>query len=152
MAYPRHRVLPLLILNVAILVSGCGGGGQDSIPTQSQSVSPSNPRTLLAWNPPSNYGDNTALDPYRDLAHYEVYVRENGNFADTDLPVAIVAAVKDASASGGGAGGKTLESEFLLDNIEPFIGSGNHHFVSLKAVGVDGQKSGFMSPVVWDRI
>lgn len=133
-----------------ILVSGCGGGSTSSEPAQSQTVPPSTPQTLLAWNPPSNYADNVALDPYRDLDHYEVYVRESGNFTDTDLPVAVVAAVKDVS--GGSPGAKILEREFLLNNIEPFLGAGNRHVVSLKAVGVDGQKSGFMSPVVWDRI
>ena len=151
MAFARHRDLPLLILFMVIVASGCGGG-ETSAPAQSQTVSPSSPQTLLAWNPPSNYADNAALDPYRDLDHYEIYVRENGDFADTDLPVAVVAAVKDASANGGNPGGGILESEFLLNNIEPFIGAGNLHYVSMKAVGVDGQKSAFMTPVVWDRI
>ena len=119
---------------------------------QSQATQPSNPVTVLGWNPPSRYADNATLDPYRDLDHYEVYVRGDGNFSDTDLPLAIVAAVKDAPATGGTSGGKVLESEFILNNIQPFIGPGSRHYVSLKAVGADGQKSAFMPPVVWDTI
>jgi hypothetical protein len=152
MAFARHRDLPLLILFLVIVGSGCGGGEQAAAPAQSQTVSPPSPQTLLAWNPPSNYADNAALDPYRDLDHYEIYVSENADFTDTDLPAAVVAAVKDVSSPGGNPGGKILESEFLLNHIEPFIGAGNRYYVSLKAVGVDGQKSAFMSPVVWDRI
>ena len=108
--------------------------------------------SVLAWNPPSNYADNATLDPFRDLDHYEVYVRQDGNFTDTDLPVALVAAVKDAPAAGGNPGGKILENEFILNNIQQFIGAGDRHYVSLKAVGVDGQRSRFMPPVLWDTI
>jgi len=151
MTFARHRDLPLLILFLVIVASGCAGG-ETSASAQSQTVSPSSPQTLLAWNPPSNYADNAALDPYRDLDHYEIYVREDGNFTDTDLPTAVVAAVKKSSATGGNPGGELLESEFLLNNIVSFIGEGNRHYVTLKAVGVDGQKSAFMSPVVWDKI
>jgi hypothetical protein len=45
-----------------------------------------------------------------------------------------------------------LENEFILNDIQQFIGAGNRHYVSLKVVGVDGQKSGFMPPVIWDTI
>jgi hypothetical protein len=146
----RNTLLPFLL--ISILVAGCGGGGSDSAPVPSQSVSPSSPVSILAWNPPSKYADNATLDPYRELDHYEVYVSTDGNFTDTDLPLAYIAAVKDAPPSGGNPGGKVLETEFILENIEPFIDPGNRHYVSLKAVGIDGQKSGFMPYVLWDRI
>ena len=99
-----------------------------------------------------NYADNAAMDPYRDLDHYELYVRTDGNFTEVDLPVALIAAVSDAPTAGGNPGSKLLEKEFILENVQPFIPPGNRHFVSLRAVGIDGQKSGFMNPVAWDKI
>lgn len=150
----RPRDLPalLLLFFMGVFFAGCGGG-QDSAPAQSQPIPPANSLSVLAWNPPSNYADNATLDPFRDLDHYEVYVRRDGNFTDTDLPLALVAAVKDPPAGGGNPGGRVLENEFILDNIRQFIDTGDRHYVSLKAVGVDGQKSGFMMPpVVWDTI
>jgi len=146
MARNRPRKRQSLYILLAIFLFGCGSG-QDTSPAQSQVTPPSSPVTVLAWNPPSRYADNATLDPFRDLDHYEVYVRGDGNFTDTDLPLAVVAAVKDAPATG-----KVLESEFILNNIQPFIGPGNRHYVTLKAVGVDGQKSAFMPPVTWDTI
>jgi len=146
MACIRLRNLQSLFILLGVFLAGCGGG-QDSSPAQSQVTPPSTPVAVLVWNPPSRYADNATLDPFRDLDHYEVYVRGDGNFTDTDLPLAVVAAVKDAPAAG-----KVLESEFILNNIQPFIGPGNRHYVSLKAVGVDGQRSAFMPPVAWDTI
>ena len=139
------RNLPLLVIAVAALLSGCGGGDNP------QSQGPSAPASVLAWDPPGNYVDNVTLDPYRDLDHYEVYVRQDVNFTNNDVPVALIAAVTDAPAAAGVAGGKRLETEFILENIEPFIPQGSRHYVSMKAVGVDGQKSCFMPPVLWDR-
>lgn len=153
MTCTRHRALVGLFffLSLGIVSAGCGGG-QGSAPAQSQTVLPSAPLSVLTWNPPANYADNAAMDPFRDLDHYEVFVRGDGNFTETDLPVAVIAAVKDAPSTTGLPANRVLESEFLLDNIRPFIVAGNRHYVSLKAVGTDGQKSGFMSPVAWDTI
>ena len=151
MACIRLRNLQALFILLGVFLAGCGGG-QDSSPAQSQVTTPSTPVAVLAWNPPSRYADNATLDPFRDLDHYEVYVRGDGNFTDTDLPMAFVAAVKDATAAGGNPVGKVLENEFILNNIQPFIGPGTRHYVSLKAVGMDGQKSAFMPPVIWDTI
>jgi hypothetical protein len=105
----------------------------------------------LAWNPPASYADNSALDPCRDLDHYEIFVRQDGSFTEQDLPVALVAAVVDAPPSGGNPGGKMQETEFILENLQRFIPKANRLYVSLKAVGIDGQKSSFMTPVSWDQ-
>jgi hypothetical protein len=138
------RLLPLLLIGIGALVAGCGGGGDP--PVQGLSPAPSGPTSVLAWNPPTNYADNAVLDPYRDLDHYEVYIRSDSKFTETDLPIATIAAVNDAP------GGKVLEKEFILENIQDFIDPGSrHHYVSLKAVGIDGQKSDFMPAVLWER-
>jgi len=146
MACIRPVKLLAILLVIGASFAGCGGGGADT--AQSQPVSPSGPLSVLSWNPPSKYADNALLDPYRDLDHYEVYVRQDSNFTDADLPVAFIAAV----ASEPGTGSKILEKEFLLENIKPFIGPAVRHYVSLKSVGIDGQKSGFMPPLAWDNI
>jgi len=146
----KYRNLPFLAIVVGTLLAGCGGGGGD---TPAQNPGPSGPLSVLAWDPPANYADNAALDPYRDLEHYEIFARQDRNFTDNDLPVAVVAAVVDAPASGGGnPASKILEKEFILENLTPFLGQGNRYYISLKVVGIDGQKSAFMPPVAWDRI
>ena len=75
---------------VMILLAGCGGGGGD---TPQNTVAPSGPVSVLAWTPPTTYNDNVALDPGRDLEYYEIYVRQDANFSDSDLPLIQVAAV-----------------------------------------------------------
>jgi len=138
---------PLLaLIAIGVLSAGCGGGGGSATP------SPSGPVSVLSWNPPAVYADNVMLDTYRELDHYELYVRKDNNFNDTDAPVAVIAAVVDSLSSGGSTGGPVLEKEFILENVQPFIDTASRHYVTLKAVGIDGQKSGFMSPVVWDKI
>ena len=75
-----------------ILLAGCGGGGAGGT-LQSEGQAPSGPVSLLAWTPPATYNDNVALNPERDLDYYEIYVRQDPNFTDSDLPVIEVAAV-----------------------------------------------------------
>jgi hypothetical protein len=147
-----HRGLPILPALTGILLAACGGGPE---PAQSQipgpGTAPAASVSVLTWTPPANYADNTAMDPYRDLDHYELYVREDADFSDADLPVATIAVVADSPEAGGSVT-KVLENEFVLENVEPFIPEGDRHYVSMKAVGIDGQKSGFMAPVPWERI
>jgi len=95
---------------------------------------------VLAWTPPTTYNDNVAMDPARDLDYYEIYVRQDANFTDSDQPLIQVAAV----AAG------TPVTEFTLELI-PSVPPGSQLYVSMKAVGVDQQKSAFMAPLVWDR-
>lgn len=148
----RGIALATILLTVSgFLLAACGGAGE-STQGQTPAPPPAGPVSVLAWDPPANYADNAAMDPYRDLDHYELYVRLDGNFSDTDLPVAMIAAVVEAPANGGNPGARLLEREFILENVQPFIPPGNRHYVSLKAVGIDGQKSGFMTPVAWDQI
>ncbi len=143
----RHRGFRgflTVLAAAAAFAAGCGGGGGEDSPAPS-----SGPLSALGWDPPSTYSDNAALDPYVDLDYYEIYVREDVNFTDNDVPMAQIKAVIDDPATL--AGNKKLEQEFILDNIKPFIAQGKHYYVSLKAVGMDGQKSAFMAPVSWDQ-
>jgi hypothetical protein len=78
-------------------------------------------------------------------------VRNDAHFTENDLPVAVIAAVMDDPVNGGNTNGKVLDKEFILNNIQSFIDTGTIHYVSLKAVGIDGQKSDFMPAVPWDN-
>jgi len=135
------RGLLLVVTIMGTLAAGCGGG--------ETAAAPSGPVFALGWDPPGSYSDNAVLDPYQDLEYYEIYVREDQNFTDSDLPVALIKAVTDDPTASGA--GKKLETEFVLDNLGAFVSRGKLYYVSLKAVGVDGQKSAFMSAVSWDR-
>jgi hypothetical protein len=142
-----------LFLGMLIAASffvGCGGGGSaDNF--QGQALPPSGPAALLSWTPPETTADNTVIDPYQELDYYEIYVRDDENFTDTDLPVAQVAAVEDLRSTEGQAVAKSLVTEFALDLL-PNVPAANRLYVSLKAVGIDRQRSAFMAPVAWDRL
>ena len=135
------RGLLLILAVIGTFAAGCGGGGE--------TAGSSGPLSALGWDPPAAYSDNAALDPYQDLEYYEVYVRQDQNFTESDLPVALIKAVTDDPTANGN--GKKLETEFILEHLTPFITQGKLYFVSLKAVGVDGQTSEFMTPVSWDQ-
>ncbi len=122
-----------------LLLAGCGGGGGGET-SQNPGPAPSGPVSVLAWTPPTTYNDNVALDPERDLEYYEIYVRQDANFTDSDLPLIQVAAV---------AAGSPV-TEFTLELI-PSLPAGSQLYVSMRAVGVDQQKSAFMAPLLWDR-
>jgi hypothetical protein len=101
---------------------------------------PSGPVSVLEWTPPTTYSDNAVMDPQRDLDYYEIYVRKDPNFTDSDLPVIQVAAATAGSPV----------TEFTLELI-PSLPAGSQLFVSMKAVGIDQQKSAFMDPILWNR-
>jgi len=130
-----------------LLLSGCGGGGGTG---QSQGPAPSGPVSVLAWTPPTTYNDNVALDPERDLEYYEIYVRQDGNFTDSDLPAIQLAAVAATVLPDGRTVARSLVTEFTLELI-PSLPAGSQLYVSMRAVGIDQQKSAFMAPILWDR-
>ena len=148
----RHTTMRMLLggLATVILLAGCGGGGGEGETSQSQAPAPSGPVSMLSWAPPTTYNDNVALDPERDLAYYEIFVRKDPNFTDNDLPVAEVAAVAGTLSPDGLTIARVLVTEFTLELL-PSLPNGSQLYVSMRAVGVDHQKSAFMDPLLWDR-
>lgn len=130
---------------IGILLSGCGGGGGGGDGSQSSGTI-----TALEWDPPVVAADGTPMDPKRDLDYYEFYLRTDQNFGDDDLPVAHVASFTDVLSPNGKSFKRELTKEFSIDNLLPFTETGKPHYISIRAVGMDGQKSGFMVPVAWD--
>ena len=138
------RLTVSLITLIGIIFSGCGGGGGSAVSQPSGSVA------ALAWDPPRVAADSTPLDPRRDLDYYEFYLRTDQNFTENDQPVAQVAAFTDVLSPNGKTFVRELTNEFTMDNLLPFTEKGKRYYVSIRAVGVDGLKSGFMVPVAWD--
>jgi len=138
------RLTVSLITLIGIIFSGCGGGGGSAVSQPSGSVA------ALAWDPPRVAADSTLLDPRRDLDYYEFYLRTDQNFTENDQPVAQVAAFYDVLSPNGKTFVRELTNEFTMDNLLPFTEKGKRYYVSIRAVGVDGLKSGFMVPVPWD--
>jgi hypothetical protein len=142
----RNAGFFLGLLAVVAMFVACGGGGEGS----SQSSAPAADQAyMLSWEAPAATIDNTTIDPYEELDHYEVYVSETGTFTDEDAPVALVSAVEDALSTDG-AGSRKLVTEFDLALLAG-LPSAQQLYVSLRAVGADGQKSDFMDPVAWTR-
>jgi len=132
-----------------LLLVGCGGGGAGE-GTGSQGPAPSGPVSVLSWIPPTSYKDSAALDPVRDLDYYEIYVRQDANFTDSDLPAVQVAAVSGTVSPDGQSVVQSLVTEFTLESI-PSLPASNNLFISMRAVGIDKQKSAFMAPIIWNR-
>src|SRR5512141_763619 len=157
----RHAAMRIFLGGFAaallLVLAGCGGGGGGSAAGgEASPVPPAGPVTLLTWDPPATFADNEPVDPYRDIDHYEVYVRQDANFTDSDLPVMVIPALTSVDSTHAPSTdrfkkGRKPSSEFPLENLDPYISKASRQYVSLKAVGVDGQKSAFMPPVAWDR-
>ena len=146
-------VLVSLLLAGSMLLAGCGGAGDGGETSTSEVYVPVvGPASFLAWDPPQTYEDDTPLDPYVDLDYYEFYLRADMNFTDNDLPVAQVAAVQDILSPDGQQYLQELVTAFDLQNLLPFVPTGQSGYLSIRAVGVDGLKSDFSEPIRWDMI
>ena len=130
-----------------LLLAGCGGGGGAS---GSQGPAPSGPASVFVWSAPATFNDNTPLNPSTDIEYYELYLRADSNFTNSDQPAVQIAAVADMPSPDGRSVIKSPVTEFTLELI-PSIPAGNLLYVSMRAIGIDGQKSSFMPPVAWGR-
>jgi len=136
-----------VILAATALLAGCGGGGEAP---QSQAPPGSGTASVFDWSPPAAFNDNTPLNPVADIDYYELYLRRDRNFTDSDQPAVHFAAIATLPSADGRSVVKSPVTEFTLEKI-PSIPAGNVLYVSMRAVGVDKQKSAFMSPVAWER-
>lgn len=143
----RLTVFLSALIVAMIVLPGCGGGGGGG---SSGSSPPSDFITSLEWNPPKTFGDGSPINPVRDIDYYEFYLRADQNFTNNDLPVAQVSAVNEVFGPNGTLQSRGPTAEFTLENLLPFVERGKRYYVTIKAVGIDGLKSGFMVPVAWD--
>jgi hypothetical protein len=90
------------------------------------------------------------MDPERDLDYYEIYVRKDPNFTETDQPAIQVAAVAGTLSPDGLTIVRSLVKEFTLELI-PSLPADPQLYISMRAVGIDQQKSAFMAPLLWVR-
>ena len=140
----RLTVVLLALIVAMIVLPGCDSGRSSEVTPSSGSI------TSLEWDPPQTFADGTPINPVRDIDHYEFFLRTDENFTDSDLPMALVSAVTDVLDPDGNFQSKGPTSEFTLENLLPFVERGKRYYVAIKAVGIDGLKSEFMAPVVWD--
>ena len=135
-------------LIVAACFVACGGGSGEE--TVNSMVPPAASSYMLSWDVPESTVNNETINPYDDLYHYELYVSTTGSFSEKDTPVAFVSAVEDGLTEDGGFSKKLVtEFDLALLNLDGL--SSSDLYVSLRVVGVDGQKSDFMAPVTWTR-
>jgi hypothetical protein len=147
MTQRRSRIMFALAALIAVLLTGCGGGGEGAS-TQSAGTG----TQTLAWDPPQTYVDNSPMDPYQELDYYEFYVSSDPNFTDNEAPVAQVAAISNVLNPDGHSYTQTLTSEFSLDNLLPFTQQGAVYYISIRSVSLGGLKSNFSTPVTWNLI
>jgi hypothetical protein len=65
-------------------------------------------------------------------------VKESGSFSDADTPTAIISAFDTLT--------QQVTTSFNLANLGPFLQKGVTYYVSMRAVALDGLKSGFSTP------
>jgi len=133
-------------LILAVCLVNYGGGGAKAANSASSSY---NSSYMLSWDVPLRTVNNKTINPYEDLYQYELYVSATASFSDSDTPVAFVFAVEE-NLSKDGTVSKKLISEFDLAFLN-LNDSSSTLYVSLRVVGFDSQKSGFMEPVTWPR-
>lgn len=126
-----------ILILAAILVSCGGGGGGGGIPPPTD-----NAPATLRWAVPTQFEDNTALDPHRDIGLYEIHTSDNAAWGDNTLR-AVVNPVDDLG---------NLCDTFDLRNLYAFgIGPGdNGTFLSMRSVGTDCAVSMFGKTIYWE--
>lgn len=70
------------------------------------------------------------MDPARDLAWYEIYIRQDAAFGPDDKAFATVS---------------PKDTKFNLANLAPLLDTGVEYYVAMRSVGLQGQKSAYSS-------
>ena len=99
------------------------------------------PSKILSWQPPTKYLDDTPLEPARELANIELYIKGGGGFTENDTPTALISAVDPTTGQ--------PNNTFNLANLEAFLSRGVTYQVALRAVAINGAKSAFSSPATF---
>ena len=134
------KIFGTLIL--AAFLAACGGGGTSYTNNSFDTNANLSHSYIFSWNAPNETVDHEAINPANEIEYYELYISATGIFSDSDIPAAFVTAVE--------SGQLVTQFDLALLNVDE-LPAGQQLYVSLKAVGVDGQKSDFMESVVWDR-
>ena len=128
----RKQILAILAILGVLLSSSCGGGGTSSsspspAPTPTPTPTPI-PQTILSWEPPIYFTNDSPLAAVTDLQGFEIYVRQDTFFAPGD------SAVQTVSPNA---------TMFDLATLVPSLSRGVTYYASVRAVPVDGEKSDF---------
>jgi hypothetical protein len=138
----RQPIALFSVFIILMFLSGCGGGGSgETFMSSGPAPLEPFPAKVLSWQPPTKYLDDTPLDAAKDLANFEIYVKEDGGFTESDTPMALVSAVDSTSGQ--------LNTNFNLSNLGAFLSRGVTYQVALRAVATTGVKSAFSSPATF---
>lgn len=133
----RSFAIWVIALILPIALAACTGGGSagdagGSAGDPGSSANGGSPPVtkILSWAPPTAYQDNSALDPMRDLAGYNIYIKSSSApFTDSDIESAF-ASSKQTSID--------LIPVCRLHGLQPGI-----YHVSVRAIATNGLKSDF---------
>jgi hypothetical protein len=129
MTLPKRLTILAVLVVVGGFFAGCGGGGGTTSPPPSPQPTK---KTIVSWEVPQSFADNTLFVPSRDLQGYEIYVRQDLPFQEDDNPVATAT---------------SLESSFDLATLAPPLSQGVTYHLSIRLVTAYDTKSEF-SPAV----
>ena len=138
----RQLVVLFSLFIILAFLSGCGGGGSGETPV-SGGPAPLEPfpSKILSWQPPTRYLDDTPLEPARELANIELYIKGGGGFTENDTPTALISAVNPTTGQ--------PNTTFNLANLGAFLSRGVTYQVALRAVAINGAKSAFSTPAAF---
>lgn len=117
---------------MGLLISGCGGGG-----ARGEQL----PAKILTWEPPSSYSDDSPLDPTSELESFEIYVKEDGYFTESENGMASISAINRGTGQ--------VTTSFNLANLSSKISKGVYYYVSVRAIAKNGLKSAFSSSAMF---
>lgn len=136
----KLHIVIVLILAAFVSLFGCGGGGgaTSSGGGAIDGGGGAYPAKILRWLPPDSYSDSTPLNPSTDLDAFEIYMKTDAEFSANDQPMASLRAVDPVTGQ--------ITTSFDLANLGPYLQKGVIYYLSMRAVALDGLKSGFSTP------